>query len=131
MANWVPGSFAGELGSLFGSYLPKIPGLLPPTLWGTEERLQKLLGDATESIKVVPRSFTFRYPSVEYYLEVLREYLGPTRETFRAIGPEEQESLIRDVVDLVGRFDQSGDGAMIVPSDYVEVVAIRRRDAGQ
>ena len=129
MANWVPGSFAGELGSLFGSYQPKVPGLLPPTLWGTEERLQELLGEATESVRIFPRTFTFRYPSVEYYLEILREYLGPTRETFRALGPEEQESLTRDVVDLVGRFNRSGDGTMIVPSDYVEVVAVRRRDA--
>ena len=131
LANWVPGSFAGELGSLFGSYLPKVPGLLPPTLWGTEERLQELLGEATESVEISPCTFTFRYPSVEFYLEVLRDYLGPTRETFRALGPEEQESLTRDVVDLVGRFNRSGDGTMIVPSDYVEVVAIRRKDAGR
>jgi SAM-dependent methyltransferase len=131
MANWVPGSFAGELGSLFGRYSPKVPGLLPPTLWGSEERLQELLGASTESIQVVPRTFTFRYPSVAYYLEVLREYLGPTRETFRALRPEEQESLARDVEELVGQFNRSGDGTMIVPSEYVEVVAIRRRDANQ
>jgi SAM-dependent methyltransferase len=131
LANWVPGSFAGELGSLFGRYSPKVPGLLPPTLWGSEERLQELLGASTESIQVVPRTFTFRYPSVAYYLEVLREYLGPTRETFRALRPEEQESLARDVEELVGQFNRSGDGTLIVPSEYVEVVAIRRRDANQ
>lgn len=128
MANWVPGSFAGELGSLFGRYSPKVPGILPPTLWGTEERLQELLGETTESIEITPRTFTFRYPSLEYYLEVLREYLGPTRERFRALGSEDRESLTREVVDLVGRFNRSGDGTMIVPSDYVEVVATRRRD---
>ena len=130
LANWVPESFAGELGSLFGSYQPKVPGLLPPTLWGTEERLQELFGEATESIRIVPRTFTFRYPSVDYYLEVLREYLGPTREAFRALGPEDQKSLTRDVVNLVGRFNRSGDGTMIVPSDYVEVVAVRSRRPG-
>jgi ubiquinone/menaquinone biosynthesis C-methylase UbiE len=126
LANWVPGSFAGELGSLFGSYQPKVPGLLPPTLWGTEERLQELLGEATESIRIFQRTFTFRYPSVDYYLELLREYLGPTRETFRALEPEQQESLTRDVEELVGQFNRSGDGTMIVPSDYVEVVAVLR-----
>jgi SAM-dependent methyltransferase len=128
LANWVPGSFAGELGSLFGRYSPKVPGLLPPTLWGTVERLQELLGEATESIETTSRTFTFRYPSVDYYLEILRNYLGPTRETFRALGPEDQERLTRDVEELVGRFNHSGDGTMIVPSDYLEVVAIRRRD---
>ena len=129
LANWVPGSFAGELGSLFGSYQPKVPGLLPPTLWGTEGRLQELLGEATESIKTTSRTFTFRYPSVDYYLEVLRKYLGPTREAFRALEAEEQENLRRDVVELVGRFNRSEDGTMIVPSDYLEVVAVRSRGA--
>ncbi len=129
MANWVPGSFAGGLGSLFGRYSPKVPGLLPPTLWGTEERLKELLGEATESMWIAPRTFTFRYPSVNYYLEILKEYLGPTRETFRTLEKEEQERLTLDVGKLVGRFNRSGDGTMIVPSDYVEVVAVRRRDA--
>lgn len=127
MANWVPGSFAGELGSLFGRYSPKVPGLLPPTLWGSEERLQELLGEAAESIKVFPRTFTFRYPSVDYYLKVLQKYLGPTRETFRSLGPEDRERLTRDVVELVGRFNRSGDGTMILPGEYVEVVAVRNR----
>ena len=108
LANWSPGSFAGELGSLFGSYSPKVPGLLPPTLWGSEERLKELLGGFMESINTTPRTFTFRYPSVEHYLHILREYLGPTRETFRALGAEEQESLARDVEELVGRFNRSG-----------------------
>ncbi|MGB3681526.1 MAG: class I SAM-dependent methyltransferase [Rubrobacteraceae bacterium] len=130
LANWSPGSFAGELGSLFGSYSPKVPGLLPPTLWGSEERLQELLGTATGSIRTVPRTFMFRYPSVEYYLDMLRNYLGPTRETFRVLEPENRQKLKRDVEDLVGRFNRSGDGTMIVPSDYLEVIAVRSRDAG-
>lgn len=123
MANWVPGSFAGELGSLFGSYSPKAPGLLPPTLWGTEERLQELLGESTASIVAIPRVFTFRYPSVAHYLEILREYLGPTRETFRALGPKDRASLTHDVERLVERFNRSGKETMIVPGDYLEVVA--------
>lgn len=126
LANWVPGSYAGELGSLFGRYSPRVPGLLPPTLWGSEERLQELLGASTESIQVIPRTFTFRYPSVNHYLAILREHLGPTRETFRALGPEGQERLTRDVEVLVGRFNRSGDETVILPSDYVEVVAVRR-----
>ena len=123
MSNWVPGSFAGELGSLFGSYSPKVPGLLPPTLWGSEERLQELLSESTTSIVTAPRTFTFRYPSVEHYLGVLREYLGPTRETFRSLDPKDQESLAQDVEELVERFNHSGDETMIVPSDYLEVIA--------
>ncbi len=123
LANWTPDGFAGELGSLFGGYLPPSPGLKPPALWGTEERLRELLGGGVGHLRVVPRSFVFRYRSVGHYLEVLQTQLGPTRETFLALGPAERENLADDVADLVGRFNRSGDGTMVVPSDYLEVVA--------
>jgi hypothetical protein len=29
-------------------------------------------------------------------------------------------------VDLIGRFNRSGDGSMVVPSEYLEVVITRR-----
>ena len=127
LANWTPDGFAGELGSLFGSYLPPSPGLKPPALWGTEERLRELLGDGVEDLRISRRSFVFRYRSVAHYFEVLRGQLGPTRETFLALEPVVRERLAGDVVDLVGRFNRSGDDTLVVPSDYLEVVATRRR----
>ena len=125
LASWTPDGFAGELGSLFGSYLPPSPGLKPPAIWGTEERLRELLGDGVEGLRISRRSFVFRYRSVAHYLEVLRGQLGPTRETFLALEPAQRERLAGDVADLVGRFNRSGDGTMVVPSDYLEVVADR------
>ncbi len=126
LANWTPDGFAGELGSLFGSYLPFSPGLKPPVLWGTEGRLRELLGGGVRDLRIARRSFVFRYRSIRHYLEVLQTQLGPTRETFLSLDPAEREGLMRDVVDLIGRFNRSGDGTMVVPSDYLEVVATRR-----
>lgn len=126
LANWTPDSFAGEQGSLFGEYLPFSPGLKPPVLWGTEERLRELLGGGARDLRIARRSFVFRYRSVPHYLEVLRTQLGPTRETFRALDPPRRENLVGELVDLIGRFNRSGDGTMVVPSDYLEVVANRR-----
>jgi len=126
LANWTPGGFAGELGSLFGRYMPFSPGLKPPTLWGTEQRLRELFGDRVEHLRVVPRSFVFRYRSVRHYLEILQTQLGPTRETFRTLDPAERKNLAGDVANLVERFNRAVDGTMVVPSDYVEVVATRR-----
>jgi len=126
LANWTPEGFAGELGSLFGRYMPFSPGLKPPTLWGTEQRLRELFGEEAEHLRVVPRSFVFRYRSVRHYLEILQTQLGPTRETFRTLDPAERKNLAGDVADLVERFNRAVDGTMVVPSDYVEVVATRR-----
>ena len=124
LANWTPDGFAGELGSLFGSYLPFSPGLKPPVLWGTEERLRELLGGDAD-LQITRRTFVFRYRSVRHYLEVLQTQLGPTRETLLALDPAKRENLVGDVVDLIGRFNRSGDETMVVPSDYLEVVVTR------
>ena len=126
LANWTPDGFGGELGSLFGSYLPLSPGLKPPALWGTEERLRELLGSGAGSFRVVRRSFVFRYRSVRHYLEVLQNDLGPTRETFLALDPVRREQLVGELVGLVDRFNRSGDETMVVPSDYLEVVVTKR-----
>ena len=126
LANWTPDGFAGELGSLFGSYLPFSPGLKPPVLWGTEGRLRELLGGDAGDLRIARRSFVFRYRSARHYLEILKTQLGPTRGAFLALEPEKQENLTADVLDLVGRFNRSDDGTMVVPSDYLEVVVTGR-----
>ena len=68
----------------------------------------------------------FRYRSVRHYLEVLQTQLGPTRETFLALDPARRENLVGELVDLIDRFNRSGDGTLMVPSDYLEVVMTRR-----
>ena len=125
LANWTPDGFAGEMGSLFGRYLPLSPGLKPPVLWGTEERLRELLGSGANSLQIARRSFVFRYRSIRHYLDVLQTHLGPTRETFLALDPVMRENLVGELVDLIGRFDRSDDETMVVPSDYLEVVVTR------
>ncbi len=126
LANWTPDGFAGEMGSLFGRYLPLSPGLKPPVLWGTEERLRELLGSGPRCLQTVRRSFVFRYRSVRHYLDVLQTHLGPTRETFLALDPARRENLVDELVDLIDRFNRSDDETMVVPSDYLEVVMTKR-----
>jgi len=125
LANWTPDGFAGELGSLFGRYSPLSPGLKPPTLWGTEERLRELLGSGAGHLRIVRRSFVFRYRSVRHYLDVLQNHLGPTRETFLALDSARRENLVDELVDLIDCFNRSGDETLVVPSDYLEVVVTR------
>ena len=126
LANWTPDGFASELAALFGRYAGPPPGLQPPALWGTEGRLRELLGDGVASVEVSRRSFVFRYRSVEHYAGVLRRDLGPTRQTFEGLDGAGEQELRGELADLVRRFNRSGDGTMVVPSDYLEVVALRR-----
>ena len=47
------------------------------------------------------------------------------RETFLALGSAQRQDLAGDVVDLVDRFNRSGDETLVVPSAYLEVVVTR------
>ncbi len=127
MANFTPGSFAGQLGKVTAKYLPPPPpGLKPPFLWGTEERLRELLGEGVSSLEVQRRSFIFRYPSPQFYIELSQVNVGVLREALEGLDASKQGALLGDLEDLVDRFNRSGDETMVVPSDYLEVVAIRR-----
>ncbi|HET7478256.1 MAG TPA: class I SAM-dependent methyltransferase, partial [Rubrobacteraceae bacterium] len=78
LSNWSPGSFIGNMLRIVGKHVPPPPGIKPPPLWGTEERLQELLGEGVSSLNTTRRSYTFRYPSAPYFVEYFRNYYGPT-----------------------------------------------------
>ena len=123
----MPDGLGGEFGKLTAKYLPPAPpGLKPPFLWGTEERLRELLGEGVSSLKIQRRSFVFRYPSPQFYIELSRVHVGVLREALEALDTNKQDALLVDLEDLVDRCNRSGDETMVVPSDYLEVVSTRR-----
>ena len=126
LANWTPDGFVGGILRVHARYLPPPPGLKPPVLWGTEERLHELFGQDVTSLRVTKRTFFYRYPSPEHYWNLMRTYNGPTIRAFQALDAEVQENLVAELIELTHRLNRSGDETMVVPGDYLEVVAIRR-----
>jgi SAM-dependent methyltransferase len=126
LANWTPSGFIGELFKLLGRYLPPPPGLPSPALWGTEERLRDLFGHRLDSIAIERRDFVFRYRSAAHWLEVFRTFYGPMVKAFGALDGTKQESLAADLVALAERFNRATDGSLVAPSQYAEVVILRR-----
>jgi hypothetical protein len=126
LANWTPDSATGEQLRVLAQYLPPPPGLTPPVLWGKEERLRELFGDHITALQVTRRSFFFRYRSAQHWLEFFRTYLGPVRTAFEMLEAARQEQLARDLLDIMRRFNRSGDETLVAPNDYLEVVATRR-----
>ena len=46
-------------------------------------------------------------------------------KAFAALAPPAQAALERDLMALIGQFNRSGDGSMVVPSEYLEIVITR------
>ncbi len=126
LANWTPEGFIGQVFKTLGKYLPPPAGAKSPALWGTRARLTELFGTEASSIKAESRVFNFRYRSPEHFLDVFKTFYGPILKAFAALEPVKQRELRGDLDALVGRMNRAGDGTMIVPSEYLEVVITRR-----
>ena len=126
LANWTPDGFIGQMFKTIGKHLPPPSGVKSPALWGTREWTEKAFGPGSSSIAVQRRNFVFRYRSAQHFLDTFREYYGPMLKAFEALAGVGRKALARDIVDLVGHFNKSGDDTMVVPSEYLEVIVTRR-----
>ena len=122
LANWTPTGFIGELFKVIGRYIPPPAGVRPPSLWGTEECLRELFGERIAKLEAQRKNFVFRYRSPQHWLETFRTYYGPINKAFGAVGAAKEEALAADLIELVQKFNTTTDGAMVVPSEYLEVV---------
>jgi hypothetical protein len=77
-------------------------------------------------IKTESRQFNFRYRSAQHFLDVFRTFYGPMLKAFSALETPQQNRLERDLYDLIARMNRAEDGTMIVPSEYLEVVIMKR-----
>jgi ubiquinone/menaquinone biosynthesis C-methylase UbiE len=126
LANWTPDGFIGQLFKTLGKYLPPPPGAKSPLLWGIRERLTEMFGPAAISIRTETRYFKFRYRSAEHFLSVFKTCYGPMLKAFAALDEAKQNGLKQDLYALLARMDKAGDGTMVVPSEYLEIVITKR-----
>jgi ubiquinone/menaquinone biosynthesis C-methylase UbiE len=126
LANWTPDGFIGQMFKTIGKHLPPPAGLKSPALWGTREWMEKAFRAASSSLIAEPRYFVFRYRSAQHFLDVFREYYGPMLKAFEALNAAGRKALSQDIVELIGRFNKSGNDSVVVPSEYFEVIVTKR-----
>ena len=126
MANWPPrGLVGGGVFKITAEHAPPPPGVLPPVLWGTEERLRELFGDGVAELAVNQKFWNFRYHSPESWLEFFKTYFGPMIMAFARIGDEGAPALEKELLDFMREANRAGDAALVAPAEYAEVVAVR------
>jgi ubiquinone/menaquinone biosynthesis C-methylase UbiE len=126
LANWTPEGFIGQVFKTLGKYLPPPAGAKSPALWGTRARITEMFGTAAASIQVESRNFVFRYRSPEHFFDIFKSYYGPMLKAFAALDEMNQRGLQNDLLALIGNMNRANDGTMIVPSEYLEVVIVKR-----
>jgi SAM-dependent methyltransferase len=126
LANWTPEGFIGQLFRVIGAYVPPPAGLQSPALWGSEPHIVELFGPEASDICCVRRHFKFRYRSPAHWIEVFRNFYGPTHKTYAALDTGRQERLTDDITALLMRLNVGGPDSLVVPGEYLEVVITRK-----
>lgn len=126
LANWTPEGFVGQLFKTIGAHIPPPAGLKSPALWGTENHLGQLFGHQAASVRAARKMFNFRYASASHWLQVFRDFYGPTHKAFAALDPAGQQALEKDILALLDRCNIAGSSSLVVPSEYLEVVITKR-----
>jgi ubiquinone/menaquinone biosynthesis C-methylase UbiE len=125
MANWTPEGFIGQLFKLIGKHLPPPAGLASPALWGTEPYIVQLFGRQAADIRCQRRIFNFRYASPAHWIQIFRDFYGPTHKAFAALPPAGRIQLEADLTALLERLNVGGRRSLVVPSEYLETVIVR------
>lgn len=56
----------------------------------------------------------------------LQDYYGPMLKAFEALDETRRQELGNDLLALIGRMNSADDGTMVVPSEYLEVVMVKK-----
>jgi SAM-dependent methyltransferase len=129
LANWTPEGFIGQLFKVIGGFVPPPAGVKSPALWGTDAHLQELFGREASDIRSQRRMFNFRYHSPEHFVQVFRDFYGPTHKAFGALDASGQKGLADGIIALLERMNVGGKGSLVVPGEYLEVVITRKDKA--
>ncbi len=122
MANWTPDGFIGRLFKVIGGHVPPPAGLKSPAMWGSEAYLAELFGASAAHIRCERRVFNFRYRSAAHWVQVFRDYYGPTHKAFAALDAARQRALELDLHTLLAELNVAGDASLVVPAAYLEIV---------
>lgn len=122
MANWTPDGMIGRLFKIVGTHVPPPAGLQSPALWGTEAHLVALFGPRARDMRVEHKLFPFRYHSAAHFVNVFRDFYGPTHKAFAALDAAGQSALERDITALLNKFDLGAGRGLVAPAEYSEIV---------
>jgi ubiquinone/menaquinone biosynthesis C-methylase UbiE len=121
-----PDGFIGQLFRTNARHVPPPAGIRSPISWGTEERLRELFDGRIREIRTEKKTYVFRYRSAADYLQYWRRYYGPTLKAFEAVGDAGRAALEADLLYLIATFNEASDGTMVVPTEYLEAVIVKR-----
>jgi SAM-dependent methyltransferase len=111
IACWTPDGKIGAMFKTLGALDPPPPGVQSPLLWGTEDHVRSLLGDAEFSRHEVE----WRDSSPESYAEFMENSFGPLIAAREAVG----EALHETYLNFLKEVNEADDGTLRFRGEYL------------
>ncbi len=70
--------------------------------------------------------FNFRYRDAAHMIDVFRTWYGPVQKAFQALPADKAAELEQDLHALMDRMDRGNGNGLVIPSEYLEIVVVRR-----
>jgi ubiquinone/menaquinone biosynthesis C-methylase UbiE len=121
LASWTREGFLGDLFKAVGSFVPPPAGVTSPMQWGDEARIAELFG-RHGTVSTQRKMFNFRYRSAEHFVQVFRDFYGPTHKAFAALDEAGRKAMHKTLTQLIDSHNVAGPSALVLPAEYLEVV---------
>ncbi len=130
MGNWIPGdpTLVAQILKISSAYTPPPPeGFVSPMLWGVEDHVIERFGGAgvsKEKISFVHDTYTFIAPiTPAQFLELFRNYYGPTMNAFEAAEKNGKAAEIQqELQTLFNNQNKNGaSGTTHIPATFLRV----------
>ena len=114
---WTPEGAVGGMLRTVGKLVPPPPGARSPVLWGTEEHVRELLGEADFE----RREVDWRDSSVAEYVDFMLETYGPLLNAQEALG-ERSGELREELIRFFEAQNLESDGTLLFRAEYLSAV---------
>jgi SAM-dependent methyltransferase len=129
MANWTPDSWIGAQFGLQARFMAPPPGVRAPTLWGTVEGIEALLGRSVETLRTTEQYVDVVHDDTAGLFELFQHWCGPVATVLAHLesepGPERAAAFTREWITLADDHNIATDGTCEIPSPYLQVVAVK------
>ena len=126
IAHWVPYGFVGRVLALVETHAPAYLGWASPISWSVEDTIDRMFCPAVCDVLTTHRTVTFHHGSAEAWVDELRTTRGPVRAAFESVSHEGRRAFERELLYLIDDFNLCMNASVLVPSEYVEIVIVKK-----
>jgi len=121
LANWWSGTARAHT-----AILAQYSSAPPPNPWTQEEGVRALFGETVHPLTIRVQQVMYRFPSAAAYVEAMRKRFPSWCRVFAPLAPEATAQLTQALIAESEKHNRSGDETLVLPMDYLEVVAVKR-----